>query len=135
MFPYQGLHNRRLFLSFFLRKLHLRSMRNPSILLPTETLSLTKYFQSMYIFSTKRYLLEQRYHTHTIFKVHFFVFKEVFSENSVLLYGQYSRAGYDGTHTIALEGGNIWLEPGKWSHSAYRLSVKNTHTRSSMDFT
>ena len=31
-----------------------------------------------------------------ISKGHFFVFKEVFSENSVLMYGLYSRAAYDG---------------------------------------
>ena len=36
---------------------------------------------------------------HPIFKDHFFVFKEVFSENSVLMYGLYSRAAYDGAST------------------------------------
>ena len=35
-----------------------------------------------------------------IFKDHFFVFKEVFSENSVLMYGLYSRAAYDGARTV-----------------------------------
>ena len=30
-----------------------------------------------------------------IFKDHFFIFKEVFSENSVLMYGLYSRAAYN----------------------------------------
>jgi hypothetical protein len=30
----------------------------------------------------------------------FFVFKEVFSDNSVLMYGWYSRAGYDGVRTV-----------------------------------
>ena len=35
-----------------------------------------------------------------IFKDHFFVFKEVFSENSVLIYGLYSRAAYDGMRTV-----------------------------------
>ena len=35
-----------------------------------------------------------------ISKDHFFVFKQVFSENSVLMYGLYSRAAYDGTRTV-----------------------------------
>ena len=40
-----------------------------------------------------------------ISKDHFFVFKEVFSENSVLMYGLYSRAAsnqaaYDGARTV-----------------------------------
>jgi hypothetical protein len=35
-----------------------------------------------------------------IFKDHFFVYKEVFSENSVLMYGLYSRAAYDGARTV-----------------------------------
>ena len=35
-----------------------------------------------------------------IFKDHFFVFKEFFSENSVLMYGLYSRAAYDGACTV-----------------------------------
>ena len=34
-----------------------------------------------------------------IFENHFFVFKEAFSESSVLMYGWYSRAGYDGART------------------------------------
>ena len=33
-------------------------------------------------------------------KDHFFVFKEVFSEYSVLMYGLYSRAAYDGVRTV-----------------------------------
>ena len=36
-----------------------------------------------------------------IFKDHFFVFEEVFSENSVLIYGLYSRAAYDGARTVS----------------------------------
>ena len=35
-----------------------------------------------------------------IFEVHFFVFREIFLENSVLVYGWYSRAGYDGAYGI-----------------------------------
>ena len=35
-----------------------------------------------------------------IFENHLLVFKEVFSDNSILMYGYYSRAGYDGTHTV-----------------------------------
>jgi hypothetical protein len=35
-----------------------------------------------------------------ISKDHFFVFKEVFSENSVLMYGLYSRAAYDGARMV-----------------------------------
>ena len=34
------------------------------------------------------------------FQDHFFAFKEVFSENSVLMYGLYSRAAYDGARTV-----------------------------------
>ena len=33
-------------------------------------------------------------------KDYFFVFKKVFSENSVLMYGLYSRAAYDGARTV-----------------------------------
>ena len=55
--------------------------------------------------------LETTYHTraiispslyifYTIFEDHFFVFKEDFSENSVLVYGQYSRTGYDGARMV-----------------------------------
>ena len=35
-----------------------------------------------------------------IFEVHFFVFMEGFFENYVLVYGMYSRAGYDGVCTV-----------------------------------
>ena len=35
-----------------------------------------------------------------LFEDHFFVFKEVFSENFVLVFGKYSRAGYDGADTV-----------------------------------
>jgi hypothetical protein len=35
-----------------------------------------------------------------IFKDHFFVFKDVFSENFVLMYGLYSRAAYNGMRTV-----------------------------------
>ena len=35
-----------------------------------------------------------------ISKDHFFVFKEFFSENDVLMYGFYSRAAYDGARTV-----------------------------------
>ena len=37
---------------------------------------------------------------YSIFKDHFFVFKEVFSENSVRMHGLYSRAAYDGTQMV-----------------------------------
>ena len=40
-----------------------------------------------------------------VFKDHFFVFKEVFSENSVLMY---SRAAYDGVHTV-FKINQIWI--------------------------
>ena len=35
-----------------------------------------------------------------IFKDHFFIFKEVFSENFVLMYGLYLRAAYGGARTV-----------------------------------
>ena len=38
-----------------------------------------------------------------IFKDHFFVFKEVFSETSVPMYGLYSRAAYDGARTVSYD--------------------------------
>ena len=39
---------------------------------------------------------------YSISKDHFFVYKEVFSENSVLMYGLYSRAAYDGARTVVV---------------------------------
>ena len=50
-----------------------------------------------------------------IFKDHFFVFKEVFSENSVLMYGLYSRAAYDGARTV-IESTNLVLKYKHWVH-------------------
>ena len=43
---------------------------------------------------------ERHYIFYSISKDHFFVFKEVFSENSVLMYGLYSRAAYGGACTV-----------------------------------
>ena len=42
------------------------------------------------------------YILYPISKGHFFAFKEVFSENSVLMYGLYSRAAYDGARTLPM---------------------------------
>ena len=39
------------------------------------------------------------YISYPIFEDHFFG-KDVFQENSDLMYGQYSRAGYNGAHTV-----------------------------------
>ena len=45
-----------------------------------------------YIYRTRAIRSPGLYIFYPISKVHFFVFKEVFSENSVLMYGLYSRA-------------------------------------------
>ena len=59
-----------------------------------------------------------------IFKDHFFVFKEFFSENSVLMYGLYSRAAYDGACTVG------------WATSVpFALITRFSWTRSSNFFT
>ena len=51
-------------------------------------------------YRTRAIISRGLYFYYPIFKDQFFVFKEVFSENSVLMYGLYSRAAYDGTHTV-----------------------------------
>ena len=43
-------------------------------------------------YSARAIIIRDLYIYHPIFEVHFFVFKENFSENSVLMNGQYSRA-------------------------------------------
>ena len=74
------------------------------------------FFLSLYLFPLWMLLLVQchncaNYRTraiisrglyifYPIFKDHFFVFKEVFSENSVLMYGLYLRAAYDDPRTV-----------------------------------
>ena len=52
------------------------------------------------IYRTRAIISRGLYIFYPIFKDHFFVFKEVFSENSVLMYGLYSRAAYDGARTV-----------------------------------
>ena len=44
------------------------------------------------IYRTRAIITRGLYIFYPIFKDHFFVFREVFSENSVLMYGLYSRA-------------------------------------------
>ena len=51
-------------------------------------------------YRTRAIISRDLYIFYPISKDHFFVFKEVFSENSVLMYGLYSRAAYDGAHTV-----------------------------------
>ena len=52
------------------------------------------------IYRTRAIISRGLYIFYHIFKDHFFVFKDVFSENSVLMYGLYSRAAYDGARTV-----------------------------------
>ena len=58
---------------------------------PTSKFSLMKEHFLM-IYHTCAIISRGLYIFYPIFKDHFFVFKEVFSENSVLMYGLYSRA-------------------------------------------
>ena len=53
-----------------------------------------------YWYRTRAIISRGLYIFYPIFKDHFFVFKEVFSENSVLMYGLYSRAAFDGARTV-----------------------------------
>ena len=59
------------------------------------------------IYHTRAIISRGLYIFYPIFKDHFFVFKEVFSENSVLMYGLYSRAAYDGARTVCILCGNV----------------------------
>ena len=52
------------------------------------------YYHTRVIISQGLYIF------YPIFKDHMFVFKEVFSENSILMYGLYSRAAYDDARTV-----------------------------------
>ena len=54
-------------------------------------------------YRTRAIISRGLYIFYPIFKDHFLVFKEVFSENSVLMYGLYSRAAYDGARTVCNE--------------------------------
>ena len=49
-------------------------------------------FRTDIVYRTRAIISRGLYIFYTIFKDHFFVFKEGFSENSVLMYGLYSRA-------------------------------------------
>ena len=51
-------------------------------------------------YRTRAIISRGLYIFYPISKDHFFVFKEVFSENSVLMYGLYSRAAYDDARTV-----------------------------------
>ena len=50
------------------------------------------YYLQEINYRTRAIISRGLYIFYPIFKDHFFVFKEVFSENSVLMYGLYSRA-------------------------------------------
>ena len=52
-------------------------------------------------YRTRAIISRGLYIFYSISKDHFFVFKEVFSEKSVLMYGLYSRAAYDGSRTVS----------------------------------
>ena len=52
------------------------------------------------IYRTRSIISFGLYIFYPISKDHFFVFKEVFPENSVLMYSLYSRAAYDGTGMV-----------------------------------
>ena len=52
------------------------------------------------LYRTRAIISRGLYIFYPISKDHFFVFKEVFSENSVFMYGLYSRAAYDGARTV-----------------------------------
>ena len=51
-----------------------------------------QHWRKKFMYHMRAIITRGLYIYYPIFQVHFFVFKEVFSENSVLLYGQYSRA-------------------------------------------
>ena len=53
-----------------------------------------------YTYRTRAIITHGLYILYSIFEDHFFVFEEVFSENSVLMYGLYSRAAYDGGRSV-----------------------------------
>ena len=64
---------------------------------PLFSLMLCNFRKNKYLFNFNKYrtraiISRGLYIFYPIFKDHFFVFKEVFSENSVLMYGLYSRA-------------------------------------------
>ena len=63
---------------------------------------ITIWFLNSYLsrYRTRAIISRGLYIYYPIFEDHFFVFKEVFSENSVLMYGLYSRAAYDGARTV-----------------------------------
>ena len=54
----------------------------------------------LHIYRPRAIISRGLYIFYPIFKDHFFVFKEFFSEYSVLMYGLYSRAAYDGARTV-----------------------------------
>ena len=58
------------------------------------------YLQKDYNYRTRAIISRGLYIFYPIFKDHFFVLKEVFSENSALMYGLYSRAAYSGARTV-----------------------------------
>ena len=53
------------------------------------------------IYRTRAIISHGLYIFYPISKDHLFVFKEVISENFVLMYGLYSRAVYDGARTVS----------------------------------
>ena len=59
-----------------------------------------KLSQNIFLYRTRAIINRRLYIFYPIFKDNFFVFKEVFSEFFILMYGLYSRAAYDGAHTV-----------------------------------
>jgi hypothetical protein len=57
-------------------------------------------FDILFIYRTRAIISRGLYIFYPFSKDHFFVFNEVFSENSFLMYGLYSRAAYDGERTV-----------------------------------
>ena len=52
------------------------------------------------IYRTRAKIRHSLYIFYPIFKDDLFIFNEIFPKNSVLMYGFYSRAAYDGTGTV-----------------------------------
>ena len=72
-------------------------------------------------YHTRAIIRRGLYIFYLISKDHFFVFKEVFSENSVIMYGLYSRAAYVGACTV--NKGNVLYE--KLYMKLYLNGLKN----------
>ena len=70
-------------------------------------LKFLRYEYFKYVYRTRAIISRGLYIFFPVFKDHFFVFKEVISENYVFMYGFYSRAAYDGARTVSIY--NLYL--------------------------